>query len=194
MMPASTPKLDDLSLTLPLDAAQLNQITRELDLIAVAIAALLQVDRIKISQVAQNLQVESIISDWINQWSLHQAASCQYYDLEQLRALVLVINNLAQTHQSTIRQRIDDWQQMIQSGLLPLQSPPLAEYIGNFITIYQVRIGKEFSQSFDALSEAALNLLVELLFYGSPNGHQRLWGALINRSPAQTQAIHPRSS
>jgi Protein of unknown function (DUF3038) len=189
MMPASMPKLDDLSLTLPLDSAQLNQITRELDLVAVAIAALLQVDRIKVSQAAQNLQVESIISDWINQWSLSQAASCQYYDLEQLRALVLVVNNLAQAHQPVIRQRIDDWQQIIQSGMLPLQSPPLAEYIGNFITIYQIRLGKEVSQSFDALSEAALDLLVELLFYSSSHGHQRLWGALINRSHSQIQAI-----
>jgi Protein of unknown function (DUF3038) len=83
-----------------------------------------------------------------------------------------------------VRQTITDWQHLTQANRLPLESPPLAEYIGNFIKIYQTRLSGQQTHSLEALSQAALNLLLELLFYGGTKGHQRLWQALLKRSHA----------
>jgi hypothetical protein len=182
MMPASTPKLDDLSLKSKPDSSQLNQITTKLDLVMIALAAITRIDRVAMKQIAQDLQLETIVVDWLDEWPLDRATSIAQLNVEQIRSIVLIANHLARSHQSLVRQTINDWQQTVQSDRLPLQSPSLADYIGNFITIYQTRLGRETSQSFEALSEAALTLLVDLLFYGSPNGHQRLWRAILQRS------------
>jgi hypothetical protein len=181
MMPASTSKLNDLSLKSKPDSSQLNQISKKLDLVMIALAALTRIDRVAIKQIAQDLQLEAIVFDWLEEWPLDRATLITQLDVEQIRSIVLIANQVAHTHQTLVRQTINDWQQIVQSDRLPLQSPSLADYIGNFITIYQTRLGRETSQSFEALSEAALNLLIELLFYGSPNGHQRLWGAILQR-------------
>jgi hypothetical protein len=182
MMPASNAKLDDLSLKSQLNLSQLNEITTELDLVMIALAALTQISRVEMTKIAQDLQLDSIVLDWLNEWPLGRSTAPKQLDVEQIRALVLIANYLAREHQTKVRQNINYWQQTVQLDRLPLQSPSLAEYIGNFITMYQTRLGKEASQSFDTLSDAALTLLIELLFYGSPNGHQRLWGALLQRS------------
>jgi hypothetical protein len=182
MMPASTPKLDDLLLTSKLESSQLARITTELNAISIAIAALTPLDRGELRKIAQDLQVEAIVSDWIDDWSLERAGSQTQYNIQQIRALVLILHHLAQQHQPLVRRNIDDWQQNVRADRLPLQSPQLADYIGNFITIYQARIGRTNDLSFEELAETALNLTLGLLFYGSPNGHQRLWVALLQRS------------
>jgi hypothetical protein len=41
---------------------------------------------------------------------------------------------------------------------------------------------EEENVSSDALSHLALKLLIDLLFYSSPNGHRRLWLALLDRA------------
>jgi Protein of unknown function (DUF3038) len=182
MMPASTPKLDDLALKSKLDSSQLNKIITELDLVTIAISALIPVDRVRIEQIAKDLQLESIGLDWLNEWFMSEAAKRRQIEPEQLQAIVLIVSQLATDRQKLIRQNISNWQQTVRYNQLPLQSPSLADYLGNFITIYQDRLGKHASQSFELLSEAALNLSIDLLFYSSPNGHQRLWGALLQRS------------
>jgi hypothetical protein len=182
MMPASTPKLDDLVLTSKLNSPQLEQITVELERIIIAIAALTQIDRVNLRQIAGDLQLEAIVSDWINQWSVDRPSSHQQLNVQQIRALILIVNHLARVNQAALRRNINYWQQTVQSDRLPIQSPALADYIGNFIRIYQARLGQNTNESAEALSIIALNLLIELLFYGSPNGHQRLWVALLQRS------------
>lgn len=181
-MPASPPKLDDLALKSKLDSAQLNKIIPELDWVTIAIAALTPVDRVRIEQLTTDLQLESIGSDWLNQWFVSAVAARRQVTSEQLRAIVLIIGQLARDRQTLIRRNISNWQQTARYHQLPLQSPSLADYIGNFITIYQDRFGKDAALSFELLSEAALDLSIDLLFYSSPNGHQRLWGALWQRS------------
>ncbi len=182
-MPASTPKLDDLLLTSKLDSSQLERITAELDAITIALAALVPLDRLQMQQIAQDLQLEPLVSDWIAQWSVdRQRGHSPELNIPQIRALVVIVNYLAQMHQDLIRRNLNYWQQTVQSDQLPLQSPVLADYIGNFITMYQARLGRDTNESFEALTVTALNLLVGLLFYGSPNGHQRLWVALLKRS------------
>ena len=181
-MPASTPKLDDLFLTSKLDSSQLERITAELDVLFIAIAALTPLDRVQMQQVAHDLQLELLASEWITAWSVEQQRVSLQLNIQQVRALVLIVNELARAHQDPIRRNLIYWQQTIDYDQLPLQSPALADYLGNFITIYQARVGRDAKESFELLSVTALNLLVGLLFYSSPNGHQRLWAALLKRS------------
>ena len=181
-MPASTPKLDDLLLTSKLDSSQLERISAELDVIPIAIAALAPLDRVQMQQIARDLQLESLVSDWIDTWSVDRPSASEQLNIQQIRALVLIVNQLARVHQDLIRNNLAYWQQTINYDQLPLQSPALADYLGNFITIYQARVGRDANESFEAISVIALNLLVGLLFYSGPNGHQRLWTALLKRS------------
>lgn len=183
MMPASTAKWGDLEIELPIDSSQLHKINLELESTVIAIVALTQIDRLEIAQIAQELQVESLV-DWLEQWPNHQISPDQQLNLEQIRSLVLIVHHLAHKYQMLVRQRLSDWHQILQADRLPLESPFLAEYIGNFISIYQARLSPETTHSLEALSQAALNLTVELLFYGSTNGHQRLWRALLQRCHA----------
>jgi hypothetical protein len=182
MMPASTPKLDDLALKSKLDAAQFNKIITELDFVTIAIAAITPVDRLRIEQLTRDLQLESIGSDWIEQWFVGAVAARSQIAAAQLRAIVLIIGQLARDRQTLVRQNISNWQQTVRHNQLPLQSPSLADYIGNFITIYQSRFGNNADLSFELLSETALNLSIDLLFYSSPNGDRRLWEGLWQRS------------
>jgi hypothetical protein len=180
-MPASIPKLDDLLLDSQLESSQLAQISTELNEIATAIAALTQVDRVAVAKIAADLQVASIVSDWLDDWSLDRPAKYKHFTSQQIRALVTIFNQLASQSQATIRQHLNYWHQTIEYEQLPIQSPALADYINNFITIYQARFGRD-THSFETLSTIALNLLLGLLFYSSPNGHHRLWTALLQRS------------
>jgi hypothetical protein len=180
-MPASNPKLDDLLLTAPLESSQLAQISTELNEIVTGLAALTQVDRVELSKIARELQVESLVSDWIDDWALDRAAHQTQFTVHQIRAIVTIVNQLTQQHQATIRQHLNYLHQTIEYQQLPIQSPALADYINNFITIDRVRFGSS-TQSLELLETIALNVLQGLLFYSSPNGHQRLWKALIQRS------------
>ena len=182
MMPASHPKLDELLLSARLAPSQLNEIAGELDLVAIALVALTQLDRVALRQVARDLELETIVSGWLDNWPLNRDTYRSQVDVQLLRALVIILHHLAQEHQALLRRNISYWQKTTQYHQLPLQSPSLADYIGNFITMYQTRFGADNRESFEALTETALNLLIDLLFYSSPNGHQRLWSALLQRA------------
>jgi hypothetical protein len=183
MMPASTAKWDDLSINSQLSPSQLNKIAADVDSIAIALAALAQIGEPELRQTAQDLQVESLVLNWLNSWSSRQPPLPQQPNLDQIRALVLTISHLAQKYQASIRQNINNyWEQTIEYDRPPLQSPALAEYISNFIQIYRERLGDVPDLSIGVLSETALALPIELLFYSSANGHQRLWNSLLKRS------------
>ncbi len=194
MMPASTAKWENLSIELSLDSDQLYKMNLELELVLIAITALAQIDRLDIGQVAKDVDVQSVLSDWLQTWPQAKFMPARQLDPRQLRLLVSIVNRLAHKYQMVVRQTMTDWQQIVQLDRLPLEAPSLAAYIDNFIIIYQVRLGdqtrdSEATHSFESLSQAALNLLIELLFYGGNNGNQRLWQALLQRS--QAAAITP---
>ena len=182
MMPASTTKWNNVEIESQLDSAQLHQISIELELVAIAIVALTQIDRLEVWQVAQELHLESMVAEWLPEWPQRQSPPTKPLDLDRIQARISIVSHLAHKYQTIVRQNMNYWQQIAQVDRLPLESPALAEYIGNFIKIYQTRLATETMPSVEALSQAALNLLIELLFYGSASGYQRLWGALLQRS------------
>ncbi len=181
MMPASNANWDELVLTANLDSSQLHKIRMDLDLVTIAIAALTEIDRLEVMQIAEDLQL-SIDSDWLEQWTLAGVLVPNQLNVEQLRSVVSIVTHLAQAHQQPIRQNIHYWHQTLAVDRLPLESPSLADYISRFISMYQTRFGQAPHQSVEILAQAALDLLVELLFYSSHHGRQRLWGMLLERS------------
>ena len=188
-MPASTIKWEDLPIELSINPDQLHKMNLELELVMIAITALAQIDRLEIGQIAKDVDVQAILADWLQVWPQVKFIPARQLDLPQLRLLVSIVSRLAHKYQMVVRQTMTDWQQIVQVDRLPLESPSLAAYIDNFMIIYQVRLGdqsrdSEATHSFESLSQAALNLLIELLFYGGNNGHQRLWQALLQRSQA----------
>jgi Protein of unknown function (DUF3038) len=197
-MPASTAKWDDLVLNTELDRPQLERMAEILETIAIALVALTQIGKAQIDDAVRDLHLESselppapnLVSEWIESWSVPTTKSHQQLDVKELRVLVLVISRLAQEYQALIRRNISYWEQTIEYRQLPLQSPSLADYISNFIKIYQQRGNNSTDLSIESLSDAALGLTIELLFYSSPVGHKRLWHALLQRShlPATSTA------
>jgi Protein of unknown function (DUF3038) len=197
-MPASTAKWDDLVLNTELDRPQLERMAENLETIAIALVALTQIGTAEIDDAARDLHLEAsglppapnLVSEWIESWSSRLAKSRQQLDVKELRVLVLVISRLAEEYQTLIRRNISYWEQTIEYRQLPLQSPSLADYISNFIKIYQDRGSKPTDLSIEDLSDTALGLTIELLFYSSAAGHKRLWNALLQRSdlPANSTA------
>lgn len=188
-MPASTIKWEDLPNELPIDSDQLHKMNLELELVMIAITALAQIDRQEIGHIADEIDLQRILADWRREWPQVKFTGAKQLDLAQLRLLVSIVNRLARKYQMVVRQTMTDWQQIAQVDRLPLESPSLAAYIDNFTIIYQARLSDEAmdsaaTHSFESLSQAALNLLIELLFYGGNNGHQLLWQALLQRSQA----------
>jgi Protein of unknown function (DUF3038) len=189
MMPGSTAKWEDLPNELPIDLDQLHKMNLELELVMIAITALAQIDRQEIGQIANEIDIRQILSAWRKEWPHAKFTAVKQLNPEQLRLLASIVNRLACKYQMVVRQSVTDWQQILQVDRLPLESPSLATYINNFISIYQARLSDESRHaeaiySLESLSQAALNLLIELLFYGGNNGHQRLWQALLQRSQA----------
>ncbi len=180
-MSASTVKWEDLSLNSNLNSAQLEQIASQLDLVTIALLALTQIGAVGIRQAAQELKLESIVTKWVNG---SPSDRHEQLNVGEVKSLVLIISHLAQQHQILMRQNITDWEQTIQD-CRSVQESSLADYISNFIKIYQDRTHNVRNLSTAVLSEAALNILVQLLLYSSPNGHQRLWGALLHRAGTQ---------
>jgi hypothetical protein len=176
MMPASTAQWDDLSIESQLDSSRLPKIIIELELVTIAVVALAQIDRLEIWQTAQELQVESMAIEWLHEWPDLQSPPTKPIDFPQIQARIAIVSHLAHKYQTVVRQNMNYWQQIVQVDRLPL------EYMGNFIKIYQTRLGAETMPSLEALSQAALNLLIELLFYGNTSGNHRLWGTLLQRS------------
>ncbi len=197
-MTASTVKWDDLVLNTELDRSQLERMAENLETIAIALVALTQIGKAEIERAARDLHLETsglpsatiVLSEWIESWSLPLTKSRQQLDVKELRVLVLVISHLAREYQTLIRRNISYWEQTIEYRQLPLQSPSLADYISNFLDLYRERNSKPTDLSIEDLSDAALGLTIELLFYSSPAGHKRLWNALLHRShlPANSTA------
>ncbi len=178
-MSASNARCNDLFFDSDLSGTQQEEIVAQLDLVAIALFALTQISPDGLMDAARELKLDLLVTPWVNGWRSRQP---QQLNLDQIKALVITIGHLAQQHQTLTRRNIIYWEQMLQYGRSVHESPSLADYINNFIKIYQDRTDNVLNLSPAVLSESALNILIELLLYSSPNGHQRLWGALLQRA------------
>ena len=184
----SSPVWDELNRAQP-DSTQLDNIKTQIDLVLLALESLAGIGSEAMLQAASALNLESKIPDRVTLWRLRQSnplrkgeGGRKKLDIEEARSLVLISCFLAKQHQELIRRAIDLLEQAAQNDSEPHRTAMLGDYLDAFSNTYQERMEDDRNISTDKLTQLALKLLVDLLFYSSPGGHRRLWLALLDRS------------
>ncbi len=179
---------DELNRTKP-DSAQLDNIKTQIDLVLLALESLAGIGSEAMLQAALALNLESKIPDRVTLWRLRQSnplrkgeGGRKKLDIEEARSLVLISCYLAKQHQELIRRAIDLLEQVTQNNSEPHKTALLGDYLDAFNNTYGERMEDNDNVSTEKLTQLALKLLLDLLFYSSPGGHRRLWLALLDRS------------
>ena len=160
-----------------------------LDLVLLALETLTGIGCEAMISAATNLNLESTIPDILASWQLRQGNPLHKsegenldLDVEQARALVVIICYLAKQDQELIRRAVGLLEQVSANNQEPHQIALLGEYIDAFCNTYQKTISQDQEISTDLLTQLALKLLIDLLFYSSKDGYRRLWLTLIDIS------------
>ncbi|MBD2517089.1 DUF3038 domain-containing protein [Nostoc sp. FACHB-973] len=171
------------------NTVQWENIKTQLDLVLLALETLTGIGSEAMLSAATDLNLESRVPDRVALWRLRQSnplrkgqGGRKKLDVEEARSLVLITCYLAKQHQELIRRAVGLLEQMAESNREPHQAALLGDYIDAFCNTYQERMEEDEQISTDLLTNLALKLLVDLLFYSAPGGHRRLWLALIDRS------------
>lgn len=187
--PTPSPPWDDLPIAQEPDAVQLDNIKAHLDLVLMALEALAGIGSEAMLQAAAELKLESIVTDRVALWRLRQSnplrksqGGRKKLDVEEARSLVLIVCYLAKQHQELIRRAVALLEQLAQENQEPHRTALLGDYLDAFSNTYQERMEEAMSVPPETLTSLALKLLIDLLFYSSPNGHRRLWLALFDRA------------
>ncbi|MBN3962057.1 MAG: DUF3038 domain-containing protein [Nostoc sp.] len=171
------------------NTVQWDNIKTQLDLVLLALETLTGIGSEAMLSAATDLNLESRVPDRVALWRLRQSnplrkgqGGRKKLDVEEARSLVLIICYLAKQHQELIRRAVGLLEQMAENNREPHQAALLGDYIDAFCNTYQERMEEDEKISTDLLTNLALKLLVDLLFYSATGGHRRLWLALIDRS------------
>ncbi|KAM3100971.1 DUF3038 domain-containing protein [Phormidesmis sp. 146-12] len=192
--PASpAPQWEDLPLTSQPDPDQLDNIKAQLDLILLALEAIAGISSEAMLQAATDLNLESMIADRVSLWRLRQSSPLRKgqggrkkLDVEEARALSLISCHLAKEHNELIRRAVALLEQLTEQNREPHEASLLGNYLDAFHNTYQERMEDGETVPTKTLTHLALKLLIDLLFYGSPNGVRRLWMTLLERSIPHT--------
>ena len=182
------PNWEPFSLSSQPDPSQLDNIKAQLDLVLLALEGLTGIGSDAMLQAAKELNVADAVADRVSLWRLRQASPLRKgqgrkrLDVEEARALVLIICHLAQGHQELIRRAVALLEQVAAEGQEVHRTALLGDYLDNFSNMYQERMDDGESAPIDMLSHLALKLLIDLFFYSSPQGVRRLWMALLDRT------------
>ena len=167
---------------------QLDNIKAHLDLVILALEAIANITSDSILNAAQELDLESLISDRVGLWRLRQSnplrnssGGRKKLDVEEARSLVLIICYLAKQEQELLRRAVSLLEQITSQNKPPHQTALLGDYLDKFINLYQERMATQQEITPDKLSHLALKLLIDLLFYSGNNGHRLLWLAILNQ-------------
>ena len=171
------------------DPAQLDNIKAQLDLVLLALEALAGIGSEAMLRAATQLNVESKVPDRVALWRLRQSnplrkgeGGRKKLDVEEAQSLVLIICYLAKQHQELIRRAVALLEQVAENNREPHQVALLGDYLDAFSNTYQERMQDDDNVSTHILTDLALKILIDLLFYSGPTGHRRLWLALLDRS------------
>ena len=177
------------------DPAQLDNIKAHLDLALLALEALAGIGSEAMLQAATQLNLESKVPDRVALWRLRQSnplrkgeGGRKKLDVEEARSLVLIVCYLAKQHQELIRRAVALLEQVAENYHVPLQAALLGDYLDAFSNTYQERMEDDDNASTEVLTQLALKLLIDLLFYSGPGGHRRLWLALLDRSAMEVKS------
>lgn len=170
-----------------LSAAQLGSIKAQLDLVLMAIEALTQIGSDAVLLAAKELKLDQTLSDRVSLWRLRQASPLRKgqgrkkLDIEEARALVLVVCQLAVSYHEKIREAVATLEQLSASNEPPHRAALLGDYLDNFNNMYCDRMAEPMPST-DTLTQLSLRLLIDLLFYSAAGGERQLWLALIDRA------------
>jgi hypothetical protein len=78
-------------------------------------------------------------------------------------------------------------EQVVEQNQEPHRIALLGDYLDTFCNTYQERMEEGENVSPDLLYQLAFKLAIDLLFYSAPNGHRRLWLALLDRCKASNK-------
>ncbi len=185
--------VDHLAADLPADlsTAQLSSIKAQLDLVLMAIEALTNIGSDAVLAAAKDLRLHKTLSDRVGLWRLRQSSPLRKgqgrkkLDIEEARALVLVICHLSAKHHSAIRQAVEKLEQLSAQDEPPHRAAVLGDYLDNFNNLYGDRMADPIPKT-DILTQLSLRLLIDLLFYSAPGGERQLWLALLDRAQLLT--------
>ena len=168
---------------------QLDNIKAHLDLVILALESIANISSEAMLAAAKELQLESVLADRVALWRLRQSnplrkssGGRKKLDVEEARSLVLIICYLAKQNQELLRRAVTLLEQVTQQQQPPHQTALLGEYLDKFINMYQERMETETKITPEILTNLALKLLVDLLFYSGKNGHRLLWIAILDRT------------
>jgi hypothetical protein len=171
------------------NSAQWDNIKTQMDLILLALETLAGIGSEAMLSAAMNLNLESKVPDRIALWRLRQSnpirkgqGGRKKLDVEEARSLVLISCYLANQHKELIRRAVGLLEQIAANHQEPHQTALLGDYIDAFCNTYQERMEENAEISTGLLTNLALKLLVDLLFYSAPGGYRRMWLVLIDRS------------
>lgn len=169
---------------------QLDNIKAHLDLIILALESIADINSQAMLAAAKELNLESVLADRVALWRLRQSnplrkssGGRKKLDVEEARSLVLIICYLAKQNQELLRRAVALLEQVSQQQQKPHHTALLGDYLDKFINTYQERMETEAQITPEILSDLALKLLIDLLFYSGNNGHRFLWLAILDRSP-----------
>jgi hypothetical protein len=184
-------------LTLPqgVEPSQLDSMKAQLDLVLLALEALAMISSDDILSAAAELNLNTLIADRVTLWRLRQAnplrnsqGGRKKLDVDEARSLVLICCRLAQKNQDLIYRAVALLEELTARHRQPYEAALLGDYLDRFCNYYQERMESDDNTSPDHLTQLALKLLLDLLFYSSPSGSRHFWLALLDRS---TQSIAP---
>ncbi len=163
-------------------------IKAQLDLLLLGLESLSGESSEAVLAAAKALNLEKQIGDRVVLWRLRNASPLRRssggrkkVDIEEARALVMVIAHLAAQQQARIRSTLEQLEAAVKQELSPFHQPLVGDYLHEFISHYRSRMVDGDVRDENSLAELALRILIELLFYSSPKGAQRLWKALLSR-------------
>lgn len=188
---ASPSIVDTLPLPQQPDPTQLDNIKAQLDLVLLALEALVGISSDAMLQAAEDLNLTDVVDDRVSLWRLRQSSPLRKghgrkrLDVEEARSLVLITCHLAKQHHELIRRAVALLEQLTEQQREPHQTALLGDYLDAFNNMYQERMEAGDETPPDQLTHLALKLLIDLLFYSVPSGSRRLWMALLDRSKLQ---------
>lgn len=167
---------------------QLDSIKAQLDLVLLALEALVGLGSEAMLEAAKQLALDDLMGDRVTLWRLRQASPLRKgqgrkkLDVDEARGLVLVSARLAQQHQAKIREAVTLLETVTAKKQPPHRVALLGDYLDNFNNFYEDRMTLDDAPTPDHLRDLALKLLVDLLFYSQTGGPRRLWLTLLERS------------
>ncbi|MBE9030561.1 DUF3038 domain-containing protein [filamentous cyanobacterium LEGE 11480] len=190
---SSVPSLAAFPLVGQPDPTQLDNIKTQLDLVLLALESLANIGSEAMLQAAEVLNLETVIADRVSLWRLRQAnplrkgqGGRKKLDVEEARAMVLICCHLAKQQQELIRRAVALLEQLTEQNKPPHHAALLGDYLDQFQNTYQERMEEANHPDSEGLTHLGLKLLIDLLFYGGPQGAKRLWLALLERSMASS--------